>query len=221
MTQTTSPDLLKKWTVSDPPSLIQMSTQLADSMQTALNKRERYDFVWEDAAERTAQTGMVQGSRGYQVDTESDYLYDGGVWLLARAHAQYTFSGQSIPNFTVSYVGALTFSSANSTSTTMTSTSTSPQSGQVIFSQPGVYAYSCTMSLSAGMTSRCFLELVNDSLSVVYCRTSIVVGEDGGTLAFPNLRILGGPESVHQRVYHQNSGTLTVASGTIRVTRLG
>src|SRR5690606_4537248 len=39
-------------------------------------------FRWADATERAAQTGMVEGDRGYQEDTGFDYYYDGSNWLV-------------------------------------------------------------------------------------------------------------------------------------------
>jgi len=55
---------------------------LASSTQTALNKRQRFTFVWANSAARTAQTGMVAGSTGYQVDTKDEYTYTGSAWNL-------------------------------------------------------------------------------------------------------------------------------------------
>jgi hypothetical protein len=53
---------------------------MAASMQAALAIRSRYDFVWTNVGDRNAQTGMVDGSRGYQIDTGYDYKYNGTSW---------------------------------------------------------------------------------------------------------------------------------------------
>lgn len=82
MTEATTPDNITKWTISDGASLVQMSQAMGDSIQVALDKRQRYEFVWQDAADRDAQTDMVEGSKGYQIDTETDWIYDGANWRL-------------------------------------------------------------------------------------------------------------------------------------------
>lgn len=82
MTELTSPDNIVKWTNADSGSLIQASQTQGDSVQAALSKRERYEFVWANDAERTAQTGMAEGSRGYQIDSRTDYLYRTSSWRV-------------------------------------------------------------------------------------------------------------------------------------------
>lgn len=53
---------------------------LASSVQNALNKRQRFGYVWANATARAAQTGMSAGATGYQIDTKTEYLYDGTNW---------------------------------------------------------------------------------------------------------------------------------------------
>lgn len=80
---TTSPDNIFFPDVSSPASEITNLSTMAASIQTALGFRTRFDFVWPTITERTAQTGMVDGSRGYQIDTGYDYRYNGTVWRNA------------------------------------------------------------------------------------------------------------------------------------------
>lgn len=77
---TTSPDNIFFPDVSSPASEITNLSTMAASIQTALGFRTRFDFVWPSITERTAQTGMVDGSRGYQIDTGFDYRYNGTLW---------------------------------------------------------------------------------------------------------------------------------------------
>lgn len=81
----TSPDNIFFPDVSSPASEITNLSTMAASIQTALGFRTRFDFVWPTITERTAQTGMVDGSRGYQIDTGFDYKYNGTVWRNTSA----------------------------------------------------------------------------------------------------------------------------------------
>lgn len=84
MADITSPDGIAFWTTdpADSASLVAESAQQASSIQAAFDKRQNFDFRWADAAARTAQSGMVYGSQGFQVDTGVVYFYTGSVWAL-------------------------------------------------------------------------------------------------------------------------------------------
>lgn len=52
------------------------------ALQAAIaNKLQRAFFLWANAAARTAQTGMVNGDSGYQLDTASTYTRVSGAWV--------------------------------------------------------------------------------------------------------------------------------------------
>ena len=53
---------------------------LVDGINNVASTREIQTFRWADATERAAQTGMVAGDRGYQIDTGLDYIYTGSAW---------------------------------------------------------------------------------------------------------------------------------------------
>jgi hypothetical protein len=53
---------------------------LASSIDAWANTREIQDYRWANAAARTAETGMVAGAEGFQVDTALTYKYDGSAW---------------------------------------------------------------------------------------------------------------------------------------------
>lgn len=82
MTQLTSPDNIAKWTLQDPGSFVQASQTQGDSVQAALAKRQRFTYVWANDSERTSQTGMVEGSLGYQIDTQVDWIYRNSNWRV-------------------------------------------------------------------------------------------------------------------------------------------
>lgn len=227
MTQVTSPDNIVKWTNSDPASIPLASQAQGDSVQAALNNRERYDFVWANSGERSGQLGMVQGSRGYQIDTRTEYLYDNSSWRLSTPHAEYTFSATPITTAgTAKPAGNLSFDSSQSTSSTFTTTSASPATGQVIIVDPGIYAYSATVSTvgAVGISARAFVEVSFDSnpatTSQIKSRVTIGVGEDRTTLSVANVRTVSANQGLFLRFYHQNGSTVSI-DGRVIVTRLG
>ncbi len=71
----------------------------ATAIANLFKKRERFDFTWANSSERTGQTGMIQGSRGYQEDTKAEYAYDGSTWRLTALPAR-SFT-PSFTNFTL------------------------------------------------------------------------------------------------------------------------
>lgn len=75
-----------------------ISAAEGSNLANLMKNRERFDFVWANASDREAQTGMVQSSRGYQVDTKTEYLFDGGVWRLAIPYIEFSSSNQVIPD---------------------------------------------------------------------------------------------------------------------------
>jgi hypothetical protein len=88
MTQLTSPDNIAKWTLQDPGSFVQASQTQGDSVQAALANRQRYSYVWANDAARTSQTGMVEGSTGYQIDTQVDWVYRSSNWRIFNSLMQ-------------------------------------------------------------------------------------------------------------------------------------
>jgi len=79
----TTPDNLVSPDAGDGYALVTDLAAMQDSVQTALNTKvpTSVDYVWANAAARTAQTGMVTGQKGYQTDTAIPYRYDGSVWV--------------------------------------------------------------------------------------------------------------------------------------------
>lgn len=77
---TTSPDNIAYPSTANSYNPVSDMAALASSVQTALGKREGYTYMWADAAARTAETGMVAMSLGFQSDTKVTYMYNGTAW---------------------------------------------------------------------------------------------------------------------------------------------
>ena len=214
--ETTVPDGIAKLTGEGPASLVQASQTQGDSTQAARLKRMRFDFVGDDAADRTAQTGMVQGSRGYQIDTRSEYIYDSSNWRLQLAHIEFTAS-QSTANATLTLCGTFTLDSTASTNTTFV---TPISSGRVQLVDPGIYAVSTVTTLTAAATGRSFLDASFVQTAGDQQRMSIVVGEDRGSLGIPNVRSTVANQNLYFEHYQTTGGTRTVGT-RLRITRVG
>lgn len=75
------------------------------------------EFVWANATERAAATGMVAGDRGYQVDTGVEYWYSGSAWLANLPGLNLIVpSSVAGTGVSVSDRGTVTLSSASSAS---------------------------------------------------------------------------------------------------------
>jgi len=88
---TTLPDSIYYADGTTPASLADITAAMATSVQNSLNLREAHNFSWADSTAKTAQTGMVTGDIGYQIDTSVFYIYNGTTWKIwAKAPASYT-----------------------------------------------------------------------------------------------------------------------------------
>lgn len=215
MVQPTSPDNINKWTNGDPTSLVQMSQSMGDSIQTAFNKRQRYTYVWPTSAERTAQTGMVQGSLGYQVDTKSDYIYDASAWRLQLSHIEFTSTGNTADGGPYG-IGTFTMDATNTTDSSM---ATALGNGTITVLRPGIYAISSLTLFGTAATGRTFIDLAVPN-PTLYQRVSIVVGEDAGALSMPNARIVAANTIIGFTAF-KTTGTTIAPTNRVRITRMG
>jgi hypothetical protein len=140
MVDVTTPDGIVKWTQTDAASIIDESQDQGDSIQAAFDKRQRYDYVWPTATERGSQTGMTQGSRGYQVDTKSEWIYDSSNWRLAASYFEGTASTGALATASAIGVGTITTNSSNTTDTSFVNLAGS----QTILVNPGIYSIQLT-----------------------------------------------------------------------------
>lgn len=207
-------------------SVAQIGALQAANLANLMGNRERFDYDWANAAARNAQTGMTQGSRGYQRDTRAEWIFDLGGWRLALAHVELTASRQVQFNAVQYFVGAFSIDSAASTDTSLVTT---PSEGTIRFVNSGVYALSSTTRLRRGdtwepATGRTFLNLsVFPDIEDIIQRTSIAAGEDTGSLSVPNVRVPVADYGVYMHVYKTTATETTDlrAETRVRITRIG
>lgn len=221
MTELTSPDNIAKWTVQDPTSLVQESQTQGDSIQAAFNKRQRFDYVWPTAAERTAQTGMVQSSRGYQVDTKTEYLYDNSQWRLAVPYAEFSFAAKSIPNNVYTQISAGAIDTPKSTSTTFVTLSGAD--GVFTLVDPGVYGFSIYAEESTGGAitgqSHAVVSTTAAGLGTQYTR-GYFTGGQSAMVAMPFLYTSSSNTTLYISVF-QNTGAAKSIQARLRIGRFG
>ena len=63
---------------------------MATSIENALGKREGFDYTWANSTERTAETSMTAGSRGYQQDTKETYYFDSSWVVVYKPRTAWT-----------------------------------------------------------------------------------------------------------------------------------
>lgn len=219
----TSPDNIAKWTIADAASLVQASQAQGDSTQYALNNRQRYDFVWPTSAERIAQLGMVQGSRGYQVNTKSEYLYDNSNWRLAIPYAEFNFPAKSMPAMGGVYtpLGQAAIITASSTSTTFV---TAPVGqGQFMITDPGVYGFSVYGSQPSGVglagQSAVIISSAAAGTGTQYSR-GYFSGGNGTMAPMPFFYVTTANTVVHVAAYNDTATPRDVAA-ILRIGRFG
>lgn len=221
MVDATSPDGIALWTNADPVSLVQESQTQGATIQAALNKRERYDFVWANSSERTSQTGMVQGSRGYQIDTKSEYIYDNSAWRLALPYAEFTMAAKIIPTAVYTTMSPLVYQSAPSTSATMITAS--PTSGAFVIVDPGVYGFSIYAQEAGGaaITGQSHI-VVADTVTgtnTQYTR-GYFTGGQSAMAPMPFFRTTTANTTIYILAY-QDTGSNKNINGTLRIGRFG
>jgi hypothetical protein len=215
----TSPDNIYMLDKSGSASLVQESQTQGATIQAAFNKRQRYDFVWPTSAERGVQTGMAQGSRGYQVDTKSEYLFDGGNWRLAIPHAEYTAT-KTIPNAGSASTAVGTFSQ-DSSHTTDTGFSTATSDGTITLANPGLYSFSANVDFGTPtITARFFVELTTSSGSI-YLARAVGNSDTFISVALPNLFLEVSNFQITLGAYQASGSSRSGVASRLRVTRLG
>jgi len=218
---TTSPDDIFYVTGLSPESREVESSDQASSIQRAFDKRQRYDFVWANATERDDQTGMVQGSRGYQADSKTEYIYDNLSWRLATAHIEFTAT-KAIGSASGIGIVAGNFSIVSASSTDQTMAYANGD-GIIRIVNPGLYSVSAFVTFSAGFTQLGFVQLsTNNSPNIDAGRITRGVhapGDDTATLSMPNLRILTADQPTYWSITQQSGSTLNCTT-RLRITRI-
>lgn len=221
MTDVTSPDGIVKWTTADPSSIVGASQAQGDSVQVAFNKRERYDFTWANSSERTAQTGMVQGSRGYQADTKTEYLYDNSNWRLSTPYALFNGSYSMTNGAWTSTVP--TVDSSISTDTTFVTVGTATFA-YLNFVNPGVYSITWKNTLNTNNAASLQQMTLNTSGTTndPYAINSVIAVASLGHLytSIGALRTSAANTRLHFMSYQASGGSQT-STYTINVVRIG
>jgi len=204
---------------------VAISAAEGSSVANLMKNRERFDYTWADSTERTGQTGMVQGSRGYQEDTKTEYIYDSSVWRLAVPYAEYTTSISSAAENTLLLAGDFSVDSANSTDTTMV---TLPSSGTINIVRPGIYSISSFTRMRVSgdtgpdsSTGRSFVEIsIPPGYENIIQRQPIPQFEDSGSLSLPTLRVTAANSTYQFVVFKQTGHTTPLIKTRIRIARL-
>lgn len=218
--QLTSPDNIVKWTGSDPGSIVQESQSQGDSIQAALNKRERFDYVWPTSAERVAETGMVQGSRGYQVDVKSEWIYDNSNWRLSTSYIVANGSTGAIATATAAGTWNWTVDSSISTDTNFVAFNPT----NFVIALPGVYSIEIAGKENASNPvtgqSQLVLSTANTFASVPGRFTnSLFGGALMSTAVKAFFRVTAANTTIYPYFYN-DSGANRTMNGTVSVGRI-
>lgn len=222
MVDLTTPDGIVKWTnsPSDPASLVQESQSQGDSVQAAFNKRQRYDFIWANSTARTLQTGMVQGSRGYQFDTKTEYIYDNSVWRLLLPYAQVNSTSTSAVATNFTAVTSFTIDPAATTDTTFIVAS----GNNIQLVNPGIYSMTCVGRdlSSTGLPNISQVMISTNPLASV-ANDRVAVGYFNGTIIATAPLIYNAPSAnfnLYFFIYNGDAVSRNV-SALLRIARIG
>ncbi|MBD8466802.1 hypothetical protein IFU30_11035 [Plantibacter sp. CFBP 8798] len=227
MSALTSPDNLPYPLASEPAAPINEDIEdLAVATQLALSFRQRQSFVWVDDDARNAQAGMVQGAEGYVLSTKTQWLYDGGQWLLSLAHAEFTaIRTAATANSNLYNLGVFSLDAPNSTSTSM---AIAGADGIIRIANPGLYSISTVTffrntanTAYVAATGRAFLDLAFVAAEADIQRVSINVGEDRGSISAGNVRVLAADTPIYFQAFRTVGDTTAHTRTRVRITRIG
>jgi hypothetical protein len=122
---TTSPDSIYYADGTTPASLADITAAMATSVQNAFNVREMQSFSWANSTAKSAQTGMIIGDIGYQIDNLVYYRWDGSFWnIWAKAPVAYTPTFTNLTPTSTSFVYSVASGVVTITGTCVNSTTT-------------------------------------------------------------------------------------------------
>lgn len=203
---------------------VAISAAEGSSIANLMKNRERFDYTWADTTERTAQTGMVQGSRGYQEDTKTEYIYDNSAWRLSLPYAEYTTTVSNVPDGIAVLLGTYVIDSAQSTDSSML---IMPSTGIIRFVNAGIYSVQSHTQLRnsgdttwAAVTARSFIDLGLLSTDPIH-RSMVGAGEDQISFSMPNLRVPANNTDYQHTIFKTNGNSTTLVKTRLRIARLG
>jgi len=220
MATTASPISIYFTDGAQPESSSAESATQASSIHTQFALRERYDFMWDNASQRDAQTGMVQGSRGYQVDTKTEYLYDNGEWRFALSYAEYNKTAvQSIPNVTETSI--INMSLVTGASTDATFTTVNGATGAITITNPGVYALSLVVGMSGALGTTNYAAFRPDTTGTAPPMSLSAFNAGSTTVSVPFLRTTVPNYLFYPRMYQSGGAAANTLYAILRIGRLG
>lgn len=191
---------------------VAISAAEGSNLANLMKNRERFDYTWADSAERTAQTGMVQGSRGYQEDSKTEYTYDSSQWRLALPYIEFSAGSQALSASTRAAQTGWSLDATRSTDSTMVTVS----GGVFTFVKAGIYAFACTGS-NPSPGANAYQSLTTDvgftHLSVAGYTAQV------GTLTVPFYRITADGTPLY--LWAHNDTAVSITDRRVRIGRLG
>lgn len=210
---TTTPDSIFYRTGVDTFSDAAESASQASSVQNALSLRQGYNFVWANSTARTGQTGMTQGSTGYQVDTKTPYIYDNSAWRLQTSYSEWVQTVQSVATGVFTQPTTMTYQSGTSTDATFVSVT----GGNITIAQPGIYAMSWVANIATATTTS-FIDITSDVAHTQILAISPFTF-DVAQANIPFIRITAANTILYLWVRHQTGAAANMTS-TFRIGRI-
>jgi hypothetical protein len=192
---------------------VAISAAEGSSVANLMKNRERFDYTWADSSERTAQTGMLQGSRGYQEDSKTEYVYDNSAWRLATPYIELTASSQSVGAGV--YVAQTGWTVDSSRSTDSTFVTVSGNAFTIVKS--GIYIISATSQISP-IGASAWTNWTTDTPATA----TIAISDFVGGISTVTLPYRTSADNTILYLWAYNSSASTLAAGrVVRITRLG
>lgn len=192
---------------------------MAQAIHDRLRKRQRYNYDWADSAARIAQTGMEQGSLGYQRNTKTDYIYDNGAWVLQLPYVEFNSGVVGLGDGDYSGLGNLIYGSGGSTSST--AVTTTGGNGIVTVVDPGIYAVTMRTNMSTGSVGSTRIGFSDvsggDNLAAF---TTIYNGETDAYVSNPIMRFTGNNTPLKFWMSKRTAGAANITCQA-RIARVG
>jgi hypothetical protein len=190
---------------------VAISAAEGSSLAALMRNRERFEYSWATSSARTSQTGMVQGSRGYQIDTKTEYIYDGGAWRVEPAYIEFTAANQAVSAGSTQLTG-FTVNAGKTTDTTLVSWSLT----NFVIARAGVYLLNFSANLSA-VTQPAYFYFDSAGGGATSLGATPIVGFVGS--ASDLFRSTGASQSMY--IWITNAAACTVSNQSVRIARLG
>lgn len=184
----------------DPDQTAGSGNMMMSAVADALNKRQRFDFVWATQTQQDNQLGMMQGSRGYRTDLKSEWTFDGGAWRLATPYIQYGGAAYPATGDAGTPLGGWTVDNSRSTDTTLVTVT----GHEIKFHKAGLYSVT-VLGSGGGTTNSC--QILSTSATYGQAIEAIAPHVAGvNQLVVPALRMMVDNASAWLWARYTNSG---------------